>query len=106
MDNISNTKFKVGDTIEVEITNFANFGVFSDCGDGYKGLIHVSNIANEYVKDAKNYFSVSEKVQAEIISIDNDTKKIGLSTKKFDLKSKNKSFNSSYSRNKKYNNNF
>lgn len=101
MDNL-NQEFNVGDVIETTIMNFANYGVFTDCGQGYKGLIHVSNIANEFVKNVQDYFSVNQVIKAEIVNIDHKNKKIGLSTKQFNIQSKKSSFSKSYSNNKKF----
>lgn len=103
MNSNSNQEFNVGDIIEVTITSFTNFGAFSETSNGYKGLIHISNIANEFVKNPSDYFSINDVVKAEVITIDNESKKLGLSTKQFDLKSKKRSFNNSYSNNRKYN---
>lgn len=100
MDN--SNKINIGDIIDVTVKNFTNYGVFADYTDGYKGLIHISNITNGFVKNAQEYFSIDEVVKAEVISVDEQSKKIGLSTKQFNLKAKNQSFNTSYSNNKRY----
>lgn len=88
MTNNSSQEFNVGDVIEVKVSSFANYGVFCECPGGYKGLIHISNITNGFVKDANDYFELNETVKAEIMTIDNEAKKLGLSTKQFNLKSK------------------
>lgn len=80
--------FKVGDIIEVTVANFASFGVFCKCPNNYKGLIHVSNVSNSFVNNLEDYFKIGEIIKVEIISIDNDNKKLSLSTKNFNIEKK------------------
>ncbi|MBP1525514.1 MAG: S1 RNA-binding domain-containing protein [Spiroplasma ixodetis] len=84
------TQFKIGDIIEVTINNIVSFGIFCKCPNNYTGLIHISNISNSFVNNVEDYFSNDETIKVEIISIDNDNKKLSLSTKKFNIIAKNK----------------
>ncbi|WP_174480091.1 S1 RNA-binding domain-containing protein [Spiroplasma endosymbiont of Danaus chrysippus] len=77
--------FKVGEIIEVTV---ANFGVFCKCPNNYKGLIHVSNVSNSFVNNVEDYFLIGEVIKFEIISIDNDNKKLSLSTKNLNIDKK------------------
>ncbi|WDA55011.1 MAG: S1 RNA-binding domain-containing protein (plasmid) [Spiroplasma endosymbiont of Drosophila atripex] len=78
-------ELKVGDIVEVTINNIVSFGVFCKCPNNYTGLIHISNISNSFVNNVEDYFSNGETIKVEIISIDNDNKKLSLSTKKFNI---------------------
>lgn len=82
------TEFKVGDIIEVTVANFAHFGVFCKCPNNYKGLIHVSNVSNSFVNNVEDYFTIGQVIKVEIFSIDNDNKKLALSTKNFNIEKK------------------
>ena len=83
-------ELKVGDIIEVTVANFASFGVFCKCPNNYKGLIHISNISNSFINNLEDYFSIGEVIKVEIISIDTDNKKLSLSTKNLNIKTKSK----------------
>ncbi|WP_174479945.1 S1 RNA-binding domain-containing protein [Spiroplasma endosymbiont of Danaus chrysippus] len=83
-------QFKIGDIIEATINNIVSFGVFCKCPNHYTGLIHISNISNSFVNNVEDYFSNGETIKVEIISIDNDNKKLSLSTKNFNIIAKNK----------------
>ncbi len=80
--------FKIGDIIEVTINNIVGFGVFCKCPNNYTGLIHISNISNSFVNNVEDYFSIGEVIKVEIISIDNDNKKLSLSTKNLNVDKK------------------
>lgn len=82
--------FEIGDIIEVTINNILGFGVFCKYPNNYTWLIHVSNITNSFVNNVEDYFSNGEIIKAEIISIDNDNKKLSLSTKNLNVITKNK----------------
>jgi len=81
-------QFKIGDIIEVSINNIVSFGVFCKCPKNYTGLIHISNISNSFVNNVGDYFSIGEVIKVEIISIDNDNKKLSLSTKNLNIDKK------------------
>lgn len=70
----------VGSTVEGVVTGITNFGAFVDLEGGETGLIHISEVADTYVKDVHNHLKMNERVRAKVISIDNEGK-IGLSIK-------------------------
>jgi uncharacterized protein len=69
------------------ITNVTDFGVFVDIGVHQDGLVHVSEIANKYVKDPAQACKVGSTVQVKVIAIDLERKRIGLSMKQVHEKS-------------------
>lgn len=73
--------YKYGDLIDVEITKIVSYGAFVKTLDGYeyKGLIHVSEIKNEYVDDVSLYFDVGDRIKAKVKKVYKD--KIEFSTK-------------------------
>ncbi|PJA47293.1 30S ribosomal protein S1 [Candidatus Uhrbacteria bacterium CG_4_9_14_3_um_filter_36_7] len=73
------SKYKVGDTIEGNVTAVADFGVFVKF-DGLEGLIHISEIAWQRIDHPKDFLKVDQVVKAEIIGIEGS--KIFLSMKK------------------------
>ena len=60
------------------VTNVTAFGAFINIGIKENGLIHKSNLANEYVEDPSKYISLHEHIDVEIIEIDIPRKRIGL----------------------------
>ncbi len=72
-----------GATVQGEVTGITDFGAFVDLPGGETGLIHISEIANSYVKDITNYVKEGEEVKVKVINIDDDGK-IGLSIKRLE----------------------
>lgn len=63
------------------VTNVTNFGAFVDVGVHQDGLVHVSEIANKFIKDPKTELKVQQKVRVKVIGIDIARKRINLSIK-------------------------
>jgi len=64
-------KFKVGDKVSGRVTGVVDFGVFVNV-DGVEGLVHISEISWERISDPGKIYKVGDKVDAEIIGIEND----------------------------------
>jgi len=71
---------EVGTTVEGKVTGITKFGAFVELPGGDTGLVHISEVANTYVKDISNYLEKDEKVKVKVIKVDDDGK-IGLSIK-------------------------
>lgn len=63
------------------ITNVTHFGVFVDVGVHQDGLVHVSQIANKFIRDPAAVCKVGEHVKVKVVSVDLERKRIGLSMK-------------------------
>lgn len=63
------------------ITNITNFGCFVDIGIKEKGLVHVSQIAEQYVSDPSTVVRLHQAVKVKVISIDHERKRIQLTMK-------------------------
>ncbi len=74
-------KFKIGTQHDVKITKLADFGVFVELEADIEGLIHVSEITVERINKPEDAVKVGDVLKAEIITIDKDARKIGLSSK-------------------------
>ena len=61
------------------VTNITNFGAFVDIGIHIKGLVHVSQLANHFVKDPTTIVKVQQQVMVRVVSIDKQRKRISLS---------------------------
>jgi len=71
---------EVGAKLEGKVTGITNFGAFVDLSDGVTGLVHISEIADNYVKDVKDHLKLDDVVTVKVINVDKDGK-IGLSIK-------------------------
>lgn len=71
---------EVGSIVEGKVAGITNFGAFIQLPDGKTGLVHISEIAEEYVKDIKNHLQENQEVKVKVLSMDNG--KISLSIKK------------------------
>ncbi|MEE3342549.1 MAG: S1 RNA-binding domain-containing protein [Bacilli bacterium] len=81
---MSNIKEK--DIIKVQITGIQKYGAFANINNEYDGLIHISEISYGYVKNINDFINIGDNIYAEVVSIDNDNKKIKLSIKDIDYK--------------------
>lgn len=72
---------EVGMRLPGIVTNITNFGAFVDIGIKENGLIHISNLRNDFVSNPADVVSLHEKVEVKIISIDKERKRIQLSMK-------------------------
>ncbi|MDJ0556436.1 MAG: Tex family protein [Microcoleaceae cyanobacterium MO_207.B10] len=70
---------KVGMELEGIITNVANFGAFVDVGVHQDGLVHISQLADYFVKDPKQVVKVGQVVKVRVLTVDEKLKRIGLS---------------------------
>jgi small subunit ribosomal protein S1 len=59
----------------------ADFGVFVELESDIEGLIHISELTTERINKPEDFIKVGETLKAEVISIDKDARKIGLSSK-------------------------
>ncbi|MBP3337179.1 MAG: S1 RNA-binding domain-containing protein [Clostridia bacterium] len=71
---------EAGKIVEGKITGIMPFGAFMDLGEGKNGLVHISEIAPEYVKDINDHVKVGDTVKAKILTIEANGK-ISLSIK-------------------------
>lgn len=72
---------KVGMELEGIITNVANFGAFVDIGVHQDGLVHISQLADRFVKDPKEIVKVGQVVKVQVMEVNEKLKRISLSMK-------------------------
>jgi protein Tex len=72
---------KPGMTLEGVVTNVTKFGAFVDIGVHQDGLVHISELADRYVKDPNDVVKVGQIVNVHVLSADPKMKRIGLSMK-------------------------
>ena len=72
--------YKCGDIVEGEVTGIQPYGAFVKIEDSY-GLIHISEISTDYIKDIHHFLKVNQKIQVKILEIDEETQHYKLSLK-------------------------
>lgn len=77
----SMSDLKVGMKLPGVVTNITAFGAFVDVGVHQDGLVHLSHLADRFVKDPNEIVSVNQKVQVTVMEIDIPRKRVGLSMK-------------------------
>lgn len=70
-----------GMQLEGTVTNVTHFGAFVDLGVHQDGLIHISQLANEFVADPSEVLSVGDIVRVQVLDVDVERKRIALSRK-------------------------
>lgn len=70
-----------GNVVPGIINNITNFGAFVDIGIKQNGLIHISNIANQYISNPADYLSLHQQVWVKILAVDKERGRIQLSLK-------------------------
>ena len=76
---IFNNEYKVGDVVTVKIVKLRTFGAFAEIIPGVDGLIHISQIADRRIGKPEDVLSEGQEVDAKIIDIDQEHKRISLS---------------------------
>jgi len=70
-----------GMSLEGVVTNVANFGAFVDIGVHQDGLVHISHLADTFVKDPRDVVKTGQLVRVKVLEVDTERKRISLSMK-------------------------
>ncbi|KYO66091.1 MULTISPECIES: S1 RNA-binding domain-containing protein [Thermovenabulum] len=81
---------EVGQIVEGKVTGITKFGAFVELSEGVTGLVHISEVADNYVKDVREYLNYNDVVKVKIIAISEDGK-ISLSIRKLKENNRNAS---------------
>ncbi len=82
-------QFEEGAIVSGKVTGLTDFGAFLELEGGKTGMIHISEVASNYVKDIREHISVGQEVKAKIISVSPEGK-ISLSIRKLNDQPKEK----------------
>ena len=66
------TEYKVGEIIEGTIINIRDFGAIMIFNDGKKGLLHISEVANVFIRNIHKYLKIGKTYQVKVIGVEND----------------------------------
>ena len=76
-----NDLYKIGDVVSGKITKITAFGAFVELSHKIDGLVHISQISKDRVEKVKDKLSLGQEIEARVIKIDRDERRIGLSIK-------------------------
>ena len=75
------SKYGIGTQHDVKVTKTTDFGAFVELAADIEGLIHISELTTDKVATVEDFIKAGDSVKAEVITIDKDARKIGLSSK-------------------------
>ena len=93
-------KYKPGTQVSGTVTNVTDFGLFVELEEGIEGLIHVSQLPKGNQDNPLEGFQVKDEIQAEVVNVSKEDKRIGLSIRKLE-ESPERNIHKSYVNNQK-----
>lgn len=75
------THFKIGDMVTGKVSKITSYGAFIELDNDIDGLVHISQISEERIEKIKDVVNEGDEVNARVIKIDKDERRIGLSVK-------------------------
>lgn len=81
-------EYKVGNIVKGMVSGIETYGAFINFDEYYSGLIHISEISDNFVKNINDFIKVGDEVYVKIIGIDEDTCHLNLSIKNVKYKIK------------------
>lgn len=79
--NTISSRYAIGQIVGGKVSKIASFGAFIELEDGVDGLVHISQISDQHVEKVKDALKVGQDVEARIVKIDREERRIGLSIK-------------------------
>lgn len=78
-------KFKIGEKVKGKISNITDFGIFVELLPGIDGLVHISDLSwTEHIQHPSDRYAIGQEIDAIILSIDVDNKKVSLGVKQLE----------------------
>lgn len=80
------SKYKKGKVVSGTVTGIENYGIFVSLDEYYNGLIHISEISYDFVKNIYDVVSIGDVIYAKVIDVDDDEFHLKLSIKDVNYK--------------------
>lgn len=96
-------QLEIGKIYEGKVTGITSFGAFVEISPGLTGMVHISEVALNYVKDIASCISIAQSVKVKVLKIGEDGK-VSLSIKKAFENIEDKNYKNNAQQPKKYNN--
>ncbi len=84
------SKYEKGRIITGCVSGIENYGIFVTLDEYYSGLIHISEISNNYVRNISDYVNIGETIKAKVVDTDEDNYHVKLSIKDIDYRINNR----------------
>jgi predicted RNA-binding protein with RPS1 domain len=78
--------YQKGQVIKCQVTGIEKYGIFVKVDNEYTGLIHISEISNDFVRNIDDYVKIDDNIYAQIIEVDKTNNQLKLSIKDLDYK--------------------
>lgn len=78
--------YKVGDIIKGRVSGITKYGIFVHIDLSYNGLIHISEISNEFISNIEDYVKMGETIYCQVLDIDETKQHLKLSIKNINYK--------------------
>ena len=78
-----NDRYAIDDDIEAKVTKITNFGVFAAPEEELEGLVHISELDSDKVKEPQDVVRVGDVFKMRVIKIDRDQRRLGLSIRAY-----------------------
>jgi len=79
-------QYKVGKIVKGNITGVEKYGIFVSLDNFYSGLIHISEMSNDFVRDTNYFGEVGETIFVKVLEVDEATNHVKLSIKDIDYR--------------------
>lgn len=84
-------KYQKGKIVKCTVSGIESYGIFVTLDDYYTGLIHISEVSHNFVKDLHNFVTIGENIYAEILEVNELENQLSLSIKNIKYKVNKKS---------------
>ncbi len=82
--------YKIDEVVRGKVTGIESYGIFLLINDSITGLIHISEISHDFVRNVSDYVKIGDLIYAKVIGIDKDDNRLKLSIKDIDYKENGK----------------
>ena len=79
-------KYQKGKIVEGIVTGIESYGIFVSFDEFFSGLIHISEVSHNFVKDLHDFVEIGENIYVEILDVDEKQNKLKLSIKNINYK--------------------
>ena len=83
--------YKTGSIVKGQVTGIEKYGAFVDIDSEYTGLIHISEVSNDFVSNICDFINIGEIIYCQILDVDENLHQLKLSIKNINYKSNDKS---------------
>ena len=83
-------KYEDGEIVKGCVTGIENYGIFVSFDEYYSGLIHISEISNNFVRNINDYVNIGETIKTKILEVDHESFQMKLSIKDINYRTNSK----------------